>query len=101
VRDLARTALAAPIGQNDAQGARLLVQAGADPNNYVNDAGEPGAVLHEAVRTGNSAELVELLLAHGARPDEIGPDGRSPYAVAVSLGRTDLADLLRRYGAPG
>jgi ankyrin repeat protein len=42
---------------------------------------------------------VELLLAHGAEPDAPGPDGRSPYVLATSQGRTDVAALLRRYGA--
>ncbi len=45
------------------------------------------------------AELLELLLAHGADPDRPGPDGRSPYSLAILQGRADLADLLRRYGA--
>jgi ankyrin repeat protein len=41
---------------------------------------------------------VDLLLAHGAEPGIPGPDGRSPYQLATSQGRTDLAGLLRRYG---
>jgi len=51
------------------------------------------------VRSGCSAELLELLLSHGADPDQPGPDGRSPFTLATVQGRADLADLLRRYGA--
>ncbi len=32
-------------------------------------------------------------------PDRPGPDGRSPYTLAILQGRADLADLLRRHGA--
>src|SRR5262249_4751313 len=73
--------------------------AGADPNRYADDADEPAPLVYAAVRTDSPAELVELLLSRGADPVAPGPDGRSPYAFAVSKGRTDLADLLRSYGA--
>src|SRR5260370_2242900 len=43
-------------------------------------------------------ELVELLPRHGADPHAAGPDGRSPYRLATSLGRDDLTALLRRHG---
>jgi ankyrin repeat protein len=42
---------------------------------------------------------VRLLLAHGADADAPGPDGRSPYRLAVRRGRTDLASALREGGA--
>lgn len=102
VPDLAGTAemaLAAPISQDDAEGVRLLLEAGADPNHYADDEGAPASALCEAVRSGCSAELVELLLIHGADPGRPGADGRSPYRLARVEGRADLADLLRRYGA--
>ncbi len=102
VPDLAGTAemaLAAPISQDDTQGVRLLLEAGADPNHYADDGGAPASALYEAVRSGCSAELVELLLVHGADPGRPGAGGRSPYTLARVEGRVDLADLLRRYGA--
>jgi len=99
VAQIAQMALAAPISTNDTEGARLLLEAGADPNRYADDAASPSPAVYAAVRSGCSAELVGLLLAHGADPDTPGPDGRSPYALATVQGRADLATLLRRYGA--
>jgi ankyrin repeat protein len=99
VAQLARMALAAPVSTNDTEGVRLLLEAGADPNRYADDADSPAPAVYAAVRAGCSAELTGLLLAHGADPDTAGPDGRSPYALATIQGRADLATLLRRYGA--
>jgi ankyrin repeat protein len=99
VAEIARMALAAPISTNYAAGVRLLLEAGADPNRYADDADSPAPAVYAAVRAGCSAELAGLLLAHGANPDAAGPDGRSPYALATGQGRADLATLLRRYGA--
>src|SRR5262245_19826760 len=99
VAGTARSALAAPISGGDTEGVRLLLDAGADPNRYADDADEPAPLMYAAVRTGSPAELAELLLSRGADSVAPGPDGRSPYALAVSKGKTDLADLLRSYGA--
>jgi ankyrin repeat protein len=76
-----------------------LLDAGTDPNRYADDADTPAPVMYAAVRAGSPAVLAELLLSRGADPAAPGPDGRSPYAFAVSKGRTDLAELLRSYGA--
>jgi ankyrin repeat protein len=99
IAQIARMALAAPISTNDAEGAHLLLEAGADPDRYADDADSPSPAVYAAVRSGCSAELTGLLLAHGANPDTPGPDGRSPYTLATVQGRADLAMLLRRYGA--
>jgi len=99
VAGIAEKALAAPVSLNDTEGVRLLLEAGADPRRYADDDGSPASAAYEVVRSGCSAELVELLLAHGADPDGPGPDGRSPYTLAILQGRADLAGLLRRYGA--
>jgi len=98
VADTVKWALSAPISLGDTEGCRLLLEAGADPRQYLDD--PPCPVAYAAVRAGCSAELLELLLAHGADLDAPGPDGRSPYRLAVGQGRTDLAALLRQRGAP-
>ena len=52
VAGLAQQALAAPISLNDAEGVRLLLEAGADPVRYADDDGEPASAAYEAVRSG-------------------------------------------------
>jgi len=97
--DIARMALAAPISSRDAEGVRLLLEAGADPRRYQSDDGRPGSPIYDAILSGCSVEPIELLLANKADPKAPGPDGRSPFRLAISTGRDDLAELLRRYGA--
>jgi ankyrin repeat protein len=99
VAGIARMALAAPISLNNSDGVRLLLEAGADPRRYDDDAAEPSPVVYAAVRCGCSAEVLDLLLDHGAGPDLPGPDGRSPLTLATVKGREDLASVLLRRGA--
>ena len=53
-------ALAAPISTNDTEGVRLLLEAGADPHRYADDADSPAPAVYAAVRSGCSAELTGL-----------------------------------------
>jgi ankyrin repeat protein len=99
VADIAKSALAAPISSGDTEGVRLLLDAGADPTRYTDDADSPAPVIYAAIRTGCPAGLIDLLLSRGADPAAPGREGRSPYSFAVSLGRSELADLLRSRGA--
>ncbi len=52
VAQLARMALAAPISLNDAEGVHLLLEAGADPNRYADDADPLSPVIYAAIRSG-------------------------------------------------
>jgi ankyrin repeat protein len=101
------TALAAPISIDDAEGVRLLLDGGADPNHAL-----PGELLGEAyrneppvppvpaaIRLGCDTALVSLLLERGGVASGAGPDGLTPYQMALRDGRTDLAQLLSRHGA--
>lgn len=99
VAAVARMALAAPISKNDPQGVRVLLEAGADPQRYADDNGQPASVVPAAISAGCGVDLIELLLAHGADPNALGPDGRSPYQLATARGRRDLAELLLSHGA--
>ena len=104
----ASTALAAPISTGDTETVRLLLAAGVDPRRptpadlygtYQGDEPPPWPTVYGAVRSDCPAELVTLLLDHGADPAAPGPDGRSPYRLAVGKGRDDLATLLLSRGA--
>jgi ankyrin repeat protein len=99
VASTAKSALAAPLSGGDIHGIRMLLDAGADPNRFVDDAHEPAPLMYAAVRTDAPADVVDLLLSRGADPSASGPDGRSPYALAISKGRSDIAALLLSHGA--
>ena len=101
------TALSAPISTSDTESVRMLLAAGADPNRLLpaglfgssHEDEPPLPPLCGAIQSDCPAELVDLLLSHGADPDAADPDGRSPYRLATSRGRADLTALLRRHGA--
>jgi ankyrin repeat protein len=99
LHEIAQMALAAPISYDDVEGVWSLLRAGADPARYVDDGGQSTPVVHAAIHSGCSADLLELLLEHGADPSAAGPDGRSPHRLATAAGRPDLVEMLRRYGA--
>jgi ankyrin repeat protein len=99
VPEMAEMALAAPISNDDVEGVRSLLQAGADPGRYRDDDGQPTPVVSAAIQSGCSAELVELLLENGADPNAARSDGRSPDRLATAAGRPDLVELLHRFGA--
>jgi ankyrin repeat protein len=103
----ATTALSAPISTGDVVGARLLLDAGADPNHLL-EAGllgesheqePPVPPLSAAVDLESGSEMVGLLLERGADPNVPGWHGRTPYQQAVRTGQGQLADLLTRHGA--
>jgi ankyrin repeat protein len=101
------TALSAPISTGDIEAVRMLLDAGANPNQPMpaelfgtgHGTAETWPAAYAAVQFGCDSELLDLLLARGADPNAAGPDGRSPYRVAISQGRADLAAVLRRHGA--
>ena len=103
----ATTALSAPISTGDITGARLLLDAGADPNRLLDSGllGEshaqspPVSPLSAAIEMQAGPELTGLLLEYGATPDVPGGDGRTPYQQAVRTGQDQVAGLLARHGA--
>jgi len=90
----AKMALSAPVSTGDTEGVRLLLEAGADPHRYAEDEGHPTSAVYAAVQAGSPAELIALLISHGADRALPGPDGRTPRWLAMIRGRTDLFGLL-------
>jgi uncharacterized protein len=85
VRPLGTAAFARALGC-----ARLLLEAGADPDGSGPHGFTP---LHAAAANGD-AGLARLLLAHGADPARPAGDGRTPEAVAREAGHAEVAGLL-------
>jgi hypothetical protein len=75
---LARIALAAPISVNDAEGVHLLLEAGANPERYADDADPLSPLIYAAIRSSCSAELTGLLPGYGADPHIPVPTGAHP-----------------------
>ncbi|MEO5960758.1 MAG: ankyrin repeat domain-containing protein [Opitutaceae bacterium] len=80
-------------------GIRWLLEHGADPNTRALVQTINQTALHAAVANGWDAEMVVLLLRHGADAALMRADGRTAYALAVRSGREDVAALLRERGA--
>ena len=74
---------------------RLLLDSGADPN--VAQAGG-WSPLHQASAHGRK-EMVDLLVAAGARLDAKSDDGRTPWEMAEAKGHSELEALLKVPGA--
>jgi ankyrin repeat protein len=82
-------------GMRDLTAMKLLLELGADPNEYmVNGIGSP---LWLAAGGGRIEEL-RLLLEHGADPNRIYGI-KTPLMMAVSGSHLDCAELLLQYGA--
>jgi ankyrin repeat protein len=77
---------------SDVETARLLLDAGADPNNSTALFDPLSAAI-----SGQSLDLIELLLAAGANPD--GNGDALPLAAAVNAADPDLVRLLLNAGA--
>lgn len=91
-------ALPRALDFHDLEKVRLLLEAGTDPNATVPDhpSGQPVdslPALHHAARRGCPAEIISLLLDHGADPHRLW-HGHTAYATARIFGNGDAADLL-------
>jgi ankyrin repeat protein len=80
---------------HDAEGLRLVLERGADPN-WITGWGQ--GALHQAVRRDNSLKMIELLLDYGADPALPNREGKSAIVIAARRGRGDALDLFERRG---
>src|SRR5262245_32100704 len=81
---------------HDYEGARYLLEHGANPNLYTL---WKLTALHQAVRRDNAVRSLEALLDHGGDP-RLEYEGRSAVAMAARRGRGDLLELFERRGIP-
>ncbi|MEO1542271.1 MAG: ankyrin repeat domain-containing protein [Pseudomonadota bacterium] len=95
-------ALARMLDFDDLEGARLLLEMGADPNETVppHPSGEPVPMipaLHQAARRGRDGRFARLLVEFGARGDQ-DYNGHGAYALARIMGNRDFATALEELG---
>jgi ankyrin repeat protein len=79
---------------HDLDGARYLLERGADPNHQRHWG---FTALHHAIARDNRVEIITLLLDHGADPLR-AQDGRTAVAMAARRGRSDILALFRSRG---
>jgi ankyrin repeat protein len=84
------------LDREDSEGLRLLLAHEGDPDE-TNPEGD--TALHWAIRRGRSVAIIGQLLDAGANINAIRGDGRTPYALAVVSGQTDIVDVLAARGA--
>lgn len=80
------------------RGFDWLMQHGADPN--VRSSPMQETALHVAAWQGQSVDVLQALLAHGADVTLRRADGLSAWQLAARRGFTDQAELLANAGAP-
>lgn len=95
-------ALARMLDFDDLEGARLLLDYGADPNEIVAEhpSGEPVPqipALHQAARRMRDGRFAKLLLAQGADPGLVW-QGHTAHALARIYGNADFAAALAAAG---
>jgi ankyrin repeat protein len=78
---------------HDAQGLRLVLEHGGDPNGM----GIFGhTALHASVRRDNGPEIIQTLLDYGADPTLLNHEGRSAIVIAARRGQASALDLFER-----
>lgn len=80
------------------QGIRWLLKQGVDVGLPCEDNDE--CALHAAIRTNQSAFVIQLLLDAGADPLQAGKDGLTPYDLAIRLGHEEALALFVQHGTP-
>lgn len=81
---------------HDYEGAKYLLEHGADPNRSRDWGLQP---MHHALVRDNDLAMIEMLLDHGADPMYVA-GGHSAVALAARRGRGDVLDLFEQRGIP-
>ena len=95
-----------PISASVVGGMHWLLEHGANPNvalSRISDGQSSSQLgehpLHRVVASGFGADVVELLVKHGATVDAARADGRSAYQLALRTGNASAATALQSLGA--
>jgi ankyrin repeat protein len=104
-------ALGAAIAGSDTEAVRMLLDAGVDPREPIPDdaLGEthehethehaaPVAAVAAAIKGHGDADMVDLLLTHGAAATAATPTEPSSYQLAARRGDPHILDVLHRHG---
>ncbi len=78
------------------EGTRLFLENGANPNAGIHEV--LGSVLHHAILRGRSPDVIRVLVEGGADINAPRGDGKTPFALATRLGRTEVAAYLAGQG---
>lgn len=89
------TPLCSALWSGEEEAARVLLEAGADPNQPTRSGSKP---LREAIQA-EFAAGVRLLLEFGADPNEADESGGTPLMDAAWAGEAELVELLLEFGA--
>lgn len=79
------------------RGLAWLLEHGARPD--VPSGVKRETALHAAARSGRRAEIIALLVKHGATVDAARSDGTTPLGIALRMGHAATAAALRSHGA--
>ena len=79
--------------------ARLLIAKGADVNVKLKTGETALHVVADSYSEEHACEVCELLIANGARVNELNAKGQTPLNEALANGRNKTAEFLRKYEA--
>ncbi|MEL7342802.1 MAG: ankyrin repeat domain-containing protein, partial [Bacteroidota bacterium] len=96
-KEHASTVLLRKLDFPDLEGAKRLLTLGLDPNNQGH---WQKNALHQALLRHRDARFVNLLLTHGADPNQPhGKNGQTAYQMAARMGRIDVLAAMAQAGA--
>jgi ankyrin repeat protein len=93
-----RSTILHAVDSHDDEAVRILLEAGADPNPKVPEGLFRSSPL-KAASFGGRAEMVKLLLHHGAEIDAYNPEGHTALHAAVITQNVECARILLEWGA--
>ena len=83
------------LADQDLSLLELLLTAGASPDSW--NGGQNDSIVASCVRSEN-AEMVELVLRHGAEPMAKGREGETPLHMAIAMRNSEMVASLLKYG---